>query len=325
VGVSVGGGVSVGVTVIAAALAIGGGAWLLAPRAAHAQASYAKPAAAHPDPGDEPWRPAADVEVSTLGRVTYASVSAEVPLSPRTAVVPAVELLHLSPVAADPQRELHPYFGAGIAGKQSRDWDWELAFLYGPRASGVSSLGVTSELSAALGAERPVDGLPPWELTLALGATLFGWDFVSPIGPGVTQLSAELTAVARLPAALVLRPEAAIFAYDRSLAPRTPGDVDTLSVLARLGTYAPRASVGARLLWKVTPQIAPLVGADELVYASGVGTGTRIEGGLRLDFGHGLHATLAGGLLHNRLQGVASRIGDPRTVPLLRVGMRISF
>jgi hypothetical protein len=279
-----------------------------------------------PDDDDgEPRRAVVESELVSLGRVTDVSARAELPFAPHAAVVPESELLYLSPVAGDPRRELHPYFGAGVAAEEARDWDWELAALYGPRAAGVSSLGGSAYLSKGLGADWANNRPPVVELDGSLNVTRFAFDAASPVGAELLQIDFETSARLRLPRGLELQPRALLFLYDKSLSPRTADDVDALSVLARVGTYAPRGLLGARLRWRATSWLSPLVEADELAYAAGVGSATQLEAGLRLDLGHGLRATLAGGLLHNRLSGVARGLPDDRTVPLVEVEAHVHF
>jgi hypothetical protein len=300
---------------------------------------------------DEAQRPEADAHVTGLGRVTYAAASVDLPISARAAFVPAAELLHLTPVASDPRRELHPYLGAGLSASEADDWDWEVAALFGPRAAGVASAGASAEVTKGLrtgaegadtapaGATRPGRGRggrarmprpaprpdPDWELSLAGDVTLYSWQPASPVGRHVVQLLLQAEARGRLSARLRLRLTGMLFAYDRSLAPRVADDVDALGILARVGTYAPRAFAGARMSWNLTEAIGPVVEVGGVVYAAGVGAAARVAAGVHADLARSLRVSLLAGMLHNRLAGVAAALDDQRTVPLIEIDARVLF
>jgi hypothetical protein len=256
-----------------------------------------------------------DVEVSTLGRVTYGDLRAEVPVTPRLALVPAVELLHLAPVASDPQGHMHPELGVGLALEAPDHWDFELRAMYGPLASRLTTLGAAADVGTRAG---PVD------LDASVTVMRFIFSNVPRVAP-VTQLYVEGSAAGEIADDLELRGRGMVFAYDRSLAPRTPAAVDAMSVLSRVGTYAPRWLAGARLTWSANKELAPLLGVDALGYADGVGKGVQARVGVRIDFGPRLRLTLATGLLHNWLTGAARALPDPRTVPLIRASCEIDL
>jgi hypothetical protein len=259
--------------------------------------------------------PALNAEMSTLGRVTYGDLRGEVPVSPHLALVPAAELLYLAPVASDPEGHLHPELGMGLALEAPDRWDFELGVTYGPLASGLTTLGAAADVSKRAGGV---------DLDASLNVMRFLFRGVPPVAP-VTQLYVEASASGDIASDFELRGRGLVFAYDRSLAPRTPAAVDTMSVLARVGTYAPRWLAGARLTFRANHELAPLVGVDALGYADGVGKGVQAQAGVRIDFGPRLRLTLAGGLLHNWLSGVARALPDPRTVPLIRSECEIDF
>jgi hypothetical protein len=252
-----------------------------------------------------------------------------VPVSSRLELVPSAELFYLSPVDADPQSELHPYIGAGVAGEEPGDWDWELGLTYGPRAAGVSSVGASAAVSKGLRFGSDAPGPPPTgpdlRMDLSLNATVFSWRGPLFAGTSVTQVYAESHVRARLPHHLALRGQGMFFLYNPSLALRTAEAIDAFGILARVGTYAPRALGGVRLIWKATGTVAPLIQADEIVYAAGVGTATQVAAGFRLEMAPVLWATLVGGFLHNVLSGVASTLDDARTVPLVDVTVSVAF
>jgi hypothetical protein len=309
----------------AAAALAGALAW--PPPAARAAGGRASPDVAV-TAGETPPEPgrasSASAEMSALGPVTWAGARAEIPLSPSAALVPATELLYLSPVAGDARRELHPYVGAGVAFEAPDGWDWEVSVMHGPRAYGVTSLEGTIEVSTTLGG-NPASGRPPADVDLAVTATQLGWRPRSPLGTDVTQLHVDADARLHVTDSITVRPRAMFFVYDRAFATRTLAQVDALTELARVGTFAPRALAGARLTWRAASWLAPLVEADRLSYVADVGTGTELEAGARLILGQAVRATLAGGFLYNSLGGTARRLGDQGFVPLVEAELEVRY
>jgi hypothetical protein len=267
--------------------------------------------------GHEQRQSTADAEASTLGRVTYAAARVDVPITRHAVLIPLAELLYLAPVASDPTREFHPSFGAAVGLERPGDWEWELSIMYGPRSYGVTSSAAAIDLSRSFGLDGDRERAPSLSVDVSLNARQLGWRPVSLVGADVAQFYFDASARMRISEHFTLRPRAMVFVYDRPLVARTADQVDAMSALALVGTYAPRALVGTRLTWRATSRISPFVEADEIAYAAGVGSATELVGGLRVDLGHGLHATAAGGLLHNRLRGVATELDDQRTVPVL--------
>jgi len=264
----------------------------------------------------EERRAAAAATFASVGRVTYTEARAEVPVARAAALVPSAELLHLGPVPGDPEREFHPQFSLGLAFEPGAGYEAEVALGYGPSASGISSLGALGDLSTSVG---------PVSLDVALGVVRFAFDFPSPAGPAVTQAAFEASASERIAAGVRLRTRGMLFLYDRNLAFPTPGAVDSVGILAREGAYPPRGLVGVRLGWHATEILVPVAEVEEIAYLEGIGSGTRAQAGLRLDLSGGARVTLEGGLLHNQLRGVASRLSDRRTVPLVEASCEIDF
>jgi hypothetical protein len=287
-------------------------------------------AAPPPEPDGDPRQPAVQAEASTIGRVNYAAARAEVPLAPHAALLPTAELLYLAPVAGDPdtESELHPQLGAGVAFERGADLDLELAFSYGPRAAGVASFGLSADASWGLGAGSAPSQAAPIEVDASLNVVRFVWSDgpgAPSSGPAVTQVYGEGSALLRLASDLYLRGRAMLFVYDGAITPADTDEVLRLGILARVGTYAPRGLAGARFTWRAHREIAPLVEANEIVYAGGVGSGSELEAGARVDFRGGARFTLAAGVLHNHLRGVAAELPDPRTVPIVKTSFEVSF
>jgi hypothetical protein len=308
------------------ALAVAVGAVFAVAALAGARRAAAAPPA--PEPDGDPRQPAVEAETSTVGRVSYAAARAEVPLAPHAALLPAAELLYLAPVAGDPETEseLHPQVGAGVAFERGPDLDFELAFSYGPRAAGVASFGMSADASWGLGAARAPSEASPLELDASLNVVRFVWsDGPATSGPAVTQVFADGSVLLRLASDLYLRGRAMLFVYEGAITPADTDEVLRLGILARVGTYAPRGLAGARLTWRAHRELAPLFEANEIVYAGGVGSGSELEAGARVDFRGGARFTLAAGVLHNHLRGVAAELPDPRTVPIVKTSFEISF
>jgi hypothetical protein len=289
--------------------------FVILPGAAWARAKGAITVERHDEP--EPDRAAGEAELSVLGRVAYADADVEIPIAPHAALVPAAELWYLAPVSSDPHQELHPLLGAGLALDGLGGWDWELSILHGPRAYGLTVSDV------ALDASRVLDtGL---EIDATLGARQLGWNPPASIGSDVAQLYLDAAVRVRLSDGLKLRPRAMLFLYDRSLAPQTTDDVDTLSALALVGSYAPRALAGARLTWTARPALAPVAEIDGIAYAGGVGFAGELVAGAWFAFGPDAHATITAGVLHNWLRGVAGDLDDQRTVPVVQARVTVGY
>jgi hypothetical protein len=266
----------------------------------------------------EPARPSLEADFGTAGRVTYAGARAEIPLAPAAVLVPSAELLHFAPAPSDPQRELHPEIAAGVAFEPGGGAEWEVTAAYGPRASGVASVGGSVDVSRRLGAV---------DLDAGAGVARYAFEQPSQAGAGVaiTQATFEGVAAAAVGRDLRLRTRTMLFLYGPEPRFRTPAAIDAVGILARVGSYPPRALVGFRLTWRGTSELAVLAEVNEIAYAAGVGSGTRLETGVRVHFPKGLRVTVEGGLLANRLRGVASRLGDQRTVPVVDAACEIDF
>jgi hypothetical protein len=291
--------------------------FVISPGVASARAKGAGTIAVERRDEPEPAHPAGEAELSVLGRVAYADAEVDVPIAPQAALVAAAELWYLAPVSSDPHQELHPLLGAGVALDALAGWDWELSILHGPRAYGIT----VSEL--ALDASRVVD--KSLEIDATLGARQLGWNPPASIGSDVAQFYLDAAARVRLADTLKLRPRAMLFLYDRALSPQTTDDVDALSALALVGTYAPRALGGLRLTWIAGPALAPVAEIDEIVYAGGVGSASELTAGAWFTLGRDVHATIAAGLLHNWLTGVAAQLDDQRTVPVVQARVTVGY
>jgi hypothetical protein len=196
--------------------------------------------------------------------------------------------------------------------------------MHGPRAYGVTSLEGSIEVSTTVGGARD-PGRAPAEVDLAVTATQLAWRPPSPLGTDVTQLHVDAGARLQVTDSIYVRPRAMFFVYDRAFATRTLAQVDALTELARVGTFAPRGLAGARLTWRAASWLAPLVEVDRLSYVADVGTGTELEAGARLILGKAVRATLAGGFLYNSLGGAARRLGDQGFVPLVEAELEVRY
>jgi hypothetical protein len=260
--------------------------------------------------------------VRSLGPVTYGEADVDVPLGPHAVIIPEVELLYLGPVEGDSHREFHPFVGAALMFEEPQHFDWGFTLTEGPPAYGVAIVGGSLELSK----DFEGDGTEPVLLTdldLSLHFLQFDWIPPSTQGASAWQLYADAKLRLALTDSLVLRPRVMFFLYDHVFV--TVDDVTALSLLARVGTFPPRLYGGGRLTWKATTLFYPFVEAAQLLYVADVGSGTQVDVGVRAKLGTHVILTVAGGVLHNRLAGMASTLDDQRTLPLLDATCEVDF
>ncbi len=253
-----------------------------------------------------------------LGHVTYASVRADVAVTHAWSLIPQAALLRVAPYRASDPATLNAYVGGGVALRPKEGWSIEATTTLGPRANQISSLGFSLGVSGDFGADWAHDRPPPVSIDVSLAGTRFDWaNGLGPAGADVMQLYALAQATLRLGARLTLQPRGMYFVYDKALDDARGERLGTVSTLARVGSYAPRWSGGARVGYLVTPWLTPFVDAEEIGYAAGIGHGTKLAGGVRVHAGHATITALGGAIL-NRVSGpLVPTEFDLRTVPLV--------
>ncbi len=258
-----------------------------------------------------------------LGGVTYVGARLDIPIG-KFSLIPQFELLHVFAQNADQEDELNPYFGGGIGFRPSDSLSLEASCIVGPTSFNVGSVGGVFGLSQEIGADWDNDKPPVVELDAEAAVTYFSWENgQGPAGSDVVQSYLSLEALIRAGKHLELTPKAMGFLYDKTFAEATGERIDGLPVLARVGSFAPRAMVGARIGYKVA-WLTPFVEVDEIVYAAGIGDASELVGGAKFQVGKESSILAGGGLLDNRVSGplVAADAAGVLPVGLLEVELQ---
>jgi hypothetical protein len=280
------------------------------------------------DPTDEKPPVTAGVSSSRVGRVSYTGTRVDTPLSKKWSLIPQAALLYIAPYRAGDPSIVVPYIGGGVGYRPAPTWSTELSAMYGPRAHGLESVSGTVAVGKELGGDWSRDLAPPVTLEFALGGARFLWENGNgPAGPRIFQAWLQSSALVRLTSRLHAIPRGTYYVYDHSLSGATGDRLGSISVLAQVGSYAPRALAGGRIgYWLGTERVFPFVDAQEIVYAEGVGTGTQLAGGVRVNVTRSAHLMAMGGLLHNRVSGpLVSPDYDLTNVPVVAGELEIGF
>ena len=268
----------------------------------------------------------ASADVSQLGRVTYASARVDLPIGRYFSVIPEAALLRVGSYGPDDPTTWEPYVGAAIGFQPSDATAFELGALFGPSVQDTRSVEVELDASDAIGIHED-DSPPTLDLEGALALRHVHWsDGLGPAGSDLLQAYAQLQAIVHPSARFELAPNVMYFVYDRPLDRAVGERIGSISVLAHVGSYAPRALLGSRVGYALTKVIAPWLEVDEILYAAGVGHGTEVLAGARIDVEHAFSASIGAGLLLNRVASpLVPEDDDERTVPVAVVELSHAF
>jgi hypothetical protein len=281
---------------------------------------------------DEETRPVeASADAEQLGRVTWAGARVDIPVFGKFSLLPQAELLHVFSSSSPGDEDMwNPYVGAGLGFHPREDWTFELSALFGPTSFNVGSIAGTLAVTKEFGADWSHDKPPGVELSAELAVTRYSFeDGTGPAGSDILQSYLSLEALLRVGSHVEITPKAMGFLYDKTLyaAQGSPAGVrlDGIPVLARVGTFAPRALVGVRLGYAFAKWLIPFVEIDEIVYAAGIGDASEITGGVRFQLGEYSSMTAGGGALANRVSGPLVAPGTDGTVPVALLGVELGF
>lgn len=268
----------------------------------------------------------ASVGMTELGVVTWVDGRVDVPVIPTVTLFPQVALLHIAPQARVSAEEWHPFVGGGASWGPD-DWHFELSGLYGPPADDIESLAGELEVERDIGGD---DDDPSREPTLELegSATVkhVRWeDGRGPAGSDIVQGFVDLQPVWRPTQRLELRPRGMFFVYDKPLDQATGPRLGSISVLARVGTFAPLALGGLEVGYSFLRWVTPSVSFSEIVYAGQIGNATEALVGARVRIAKGWAGALAGGWLWNRVQGPLVPSDAPLSLPVVRFEISATF
>jgi hypothetical protein len=265
---------------------------------------------------------------SRTGRVTYLGTRVDVPLSKKWSIIPQAALLHIAPYRVGDPSVLVPYIGGGIGYRPAPTWSMELSAMYGPPAHDLESVTGMFGVSKEIGGDWSKDIAPPVSLEVAAGLSRFLWQNGNgPAGSTILQGWLQAQALLRATSRFHLIPRGSYFVYDKSLDGATGVRLGSISVLAQVGSYAPRGVVGGRVgYWLGNERVFPFIDGQEIFYAAGVGTGTQIGGGLRVNITRSAHVMAMGGLLHNNVSGpLISPDYDLTNVPVVAGEIEMTF
>jgi hypothetical protein len=280
------------------------------------------------DPNSETPPVSAGIGGSRVGRVTYVGTRVDVPISKKWSLIPQAAMLHIAPYRVGDPTVFVPYIGGGVGFRPAPTWSTELSAMYGPRAHGLESVTGMFGVSKEIGGDWSRDIAPPVSLELAVGLSRFLWENGNgPAGPRIVQGWLQGQALLRATSRFHVIPRASYFVYDHALDGAVGDRLGSISVLAQVGSYAPRALVGGRVgYWLGSERVFPFVDAQEIFYAQDVGTGTQIAGGARVNVGRNAHVMAMGGLLHNKVRGpLISPDYDLTNVPVVAAEIEVGF
>lgn len=258
-------------------------------------------------PGEEEMetpRPAAGAGVSHVGHVTYGEGRVDVPLSARWSLIPAAAFLSITPYSATDSRTWYPYAGGGVGFRPMTGWGIEATTMIGPRTHGLATVTGNLGVSHDIGADWEHDIPPPLTVEAILSATQMSWENgLGPAGPNLLQAYVQGQVTIRAINRLTFAPRGMYFVYDKSLDNAIGPRLGTVSTLARIGSYAPRASFGFRAAYLIDTFLSPIVDVEHIVYAGDIGNGTSLLAGGKVKLRDRTTFMLAAGAIFNRVGG----------------------
>ena len=100
----------------------------------------------------------------------------------------------------------------------------------------------------------------------------------------------------------------------------------SVSVLAQIGTYAPRWMAGGRVGYRIGERVFPFVDGHHIGYAQGIGSGNQIAGGLKVRLGQQSSVMAMGGVLFNQVSGpLVASAHDLSRVPVIGTEIEVGF
>lgn len=281
-----------------------------------------------PDPGEaETPPPTAGVAVNRVGHVTYTGARVDVPTSARFSVIPQAAFLHIAPYASGDPTVFVPYVGGGAGFRPAQGWNTEASVLYGPMAHGIESWSAIVSVAREFGGDWAHDVAPPITVQLAGAWNRFRWaSGEGPAGETITQFFLQAEALWRATPRLHVMPRGMAFFYDKSLTGAVGPRLGTISVLAQVGVYAPQWMGGGRVGYLIGQRVFPFVDVQRIRYASEVGNGTQLAGGLKVLLGKQSSVMALGGVLWNQVSGpLVPTSVDLSRVPVIGAEAEIAF
>jgi hypothetical protein len=268
----------------------------------------------------------ASLDLTQLGVVTWLDGRVDVPIASGISVFPQGALLHVASQGQVSQEEWHPFAGAGIAWGPSDPWHIELGGLYAPPSDDIESESGELEIERDFDSDGGNKSEPGLELNGTLSVQHVRWeDGRGPTGRDIVQAYVEAEPVWRPTPRWVLSPHAMGFAYDHDLGLAAGNRIGSVSVLARVGTFAPLALAGATVGYAFLRWLTPKLSASEIVYAANVGDATEATVGARVRVSHGLTVSASGGWLWNRVSGPLVPSYALRSLPVANVEIVATF
>ena len=261
----------------------------------------------------------AGVGITNQGHVTYMGARVDVPVSKRWSLIPQAALLRVGAIHPEDSATVNSYLGGGVGFHPSDGWTLEASMMYGPMSYGIGSVGGAFSVEREIGADWEHDVAPPVTLSVTTSATRFRWaDGNGPAGADVTQGYLQAQALILATRRLQITPQGMLFVYDKTLDQARGERLGTVSALARIGSYAPRAMFGARVGYLISTWLLPFVDAQELIYASSIGSAQRLTGGARFTLARDAYVTALGGAIVNHVGGpLVAPDEDLRVVPVV--------
>jgi len=265
------------------------------------------------------------VGATNVGHVTYAGTRVDVPIAKRWSIIPQAALLNVRPIDPNGTATTNVYVGGGLGYRPAESWQLEASVIYGPQAFGLQSIGGSFSVAKDFGADWAHDRAPPATLQVTASATRFEWaNGNGPAGSDVVQSYLEAQLFILAGRRLQITPKGMLFVYDKTLSQAQGQRLGTVSALARIGSYAPRAMLGARVGYLVDTWLTPFVDAEEILYVEDIGTAQRLVGGARLRLARDAYFAAFGGAIVNHVGGaLVPTDEDLRTVPV--VGMELEL
>jgi hypothetical protein len=267
------------------------------------------------------------VGATNVGRVTYAGTRIDVPIAQRWSLIPQAALLNVRPSDPTATSSTNVYVGGGIGFRPADDWQLETSVIYGPQAFGLKSIGGSFSVAKEFGADWSRDQPPPATVQLTASATRFEWaNGNGPAGSDVVQgyLQAQVFFLAGK--RLQITPKGMLFVYDKTLSQAQGQRLGTVSALARIGSYAPRAMVGARLGYLIGTWLTPFVDGEEIFYVEDIGSAQRLVGGARFRVAREMYVAGYGGAIVNHVGGpLVAPDENLRTVPVVGLELELSL
>jgi hypothetical protein len=281
-----------------------------------------------PDPGDGETPPVtAGVAGNRIGKVSYIGARVDAPVSKRWSIIPQAAMLHISPYASGDPTVFIPYIGGGVGHRPAQGWSLELSGLYGPMAHGIESWTAIGAVGHDFGGDWSNDVPPPVSAQLSASWNRFRWaNGEGPAGSTITQYFAQLEVLFRVTRRFQVTPRGMVFVYDKGLEGATGPRLGTISVLSQVGVYAPRYMFGGRVGYLIGDRVFPFVDTQRIGYAAGVGTGTQIAGGVKVNLGKQSSVMAMGGMLFNNVGGpLVNKDYDLSRVPVVGTEIEVAF